>query len=212
MGFSPDPANPLSYFASGHPASGGNLGVIHSTDGGSNWKQISEGSNGPVDFHQMDVSLADPKTLYGVYGSLQVSHDGGLTWSVAGTPPDGLIAIAASSISAGRVYAATKTGLQSSDDSGGTWRQLPLTTEPVSMVKSGPNGALFAFVVGGGFYGASEREPAVWTLLSGDFGRRILLHLAVDPNNPKSLFATTVENEVLESADGGKTWHVFGTN
>jgi hypothetical protein len=143
---------------------------------------------------------------------LQVSHDGGLTWSVAGTPPDGLIAIAASSISAGRVYAATKTGLQASDDSGGTWKQLSLTSEPVSLVKSGPEGALFAFVVGRGFFGANEREPAVWTLLSGDFGRRILLHLAVDPKNPKSLFATTVENEVLESADGGKTWHVFGTN
>lgn len=212
MGFSPDPANSLGYYASGHPSGGGNLGVLRSIDGGSNWKKISEGGNGPVDFHQLDVSLADPKTIYGVYGAMQMSRDGGMTWSDAGAPPRGLIAIAASSISASRVYAATKTGIQASDDSGKTWTQLPLTTEPVSMVQTGPEGMLFAFVVGRGLFGANEREPDVWSELSGDFGSKILLHLALDPGNAKSLFATTVENEVLESTDSGKTWQVFGAN
>ena len=210
MGFSPDPANSLGYYASGHPGAGGNLGLIHSSDGGSNWKQISEGGNGPVDFHQMDVSLADPKTIYGVYGFLQLSRDGGMTWTDAGAPPSGLIAISASSVSADRVYAATKTGLYSSRDSGRTWTYHQLGTEPVSMVKSAPGGVLFAFVVGRGFYSASEQEPEVWGLLSNDFGSKILLHLAVDPGNANSLFVTTAENEVLESADGGKTWQVFG--
>ena len=210
MGFSPDPANPLGYYASGHPAAGGNLGVIHSSDGGSSWKQISEGGNGLADFHQMDVSLFDPKTIYGVYGALQLSRNGGMTWTDAGAPPSGLIAISASSVSADRVYAATKTGLYSSRDSGRTWTYHQLGTEPVSMVKSAPGGVLFAFVVGRGFYSASEQEPEVWTLLSKDFGSKIPLHLAVDPGNANSLFVTTAENEVLESADGGKTWQVFG--
>jgi photosystem II stability/assembly factor-like uncharacterized protein len=210
MGFSPDPANPLGYHASGHPAAGGNLGVIHSTDGGSTWKQVSQGGNGPVDFHQMDVSLADPKTIYGVYGSMQLSRDGGMTWTDAGTPPGGLIAISASSISADGVYAATKTGLFSSNDSGTTWTALQFAGEPVSMVKTGPAGVLYAFVVGRGVFAAREQEPDRWSLLAGDFGSKVLLHLAVDPRNADSLFATTVESEVLESADGGKTWQVFG--
>lgn len=211
MGFSPDPANPLGYYASGHPASGGNLGIIHSSDGGSSWKQISEGGNGLADFHQMDVSLFDPKTIYGAYGALQLSRDGGMTWTDAGVSPEGLIAISASSISAELVYAATKTGLFSSNDSGTTWTQLQFGTAPVSMVKAGPGGMLYAFVVIRGFFRAREQELEFWTLLSGNLGSKILLHMAVDPSNANSLFATTVDNEVLESADGGKTWQVFGS-
>ncbi len=210
MGFSPDPANPLGYYASGHPESGGNSGVLHTGDGGNKWKQISEGLNGPVDFHQMDVSLADPKTIYGVYGALQVSRDGGLTWTEAGAPPEGLIAISASSIGADLVYAATQTGLQASSDSGKSWTQLPLGGAPVSMVKTSSSGRLYAFVVGRGFYGANEQEPTDWTLLSDALGEHILLHFAADPGNANSLFATTAKNEVLESADGGKTWKMFG--
>lgn len=210
MGFSPDPANPLGFFASGHPASGGNTGVIRTNDGGNRWKQISEGLNGPVDFHQMDVSLADPRTIYGVYGALQVSRDGGLTWTEAGAPPEGLIAISASSVSADLVYAATQTGLHASSNSGQTWTPLPLSGEPVSMVKTSSSGRLYAFVVGRGFFGASERDPNDWTLLSDALGEHILLQLAVDPGNENALFATTAKNEVLESADGGRTWKVFG--
>src|SRR3990170_7899063 len=111
MGFSPDPLDPLSFYASGHPAGGGNSGFLKTTDGGASWKQLSLGVGGPVDFHQMDVSPADPKTIYGSYGQLQVSRDGGQSWAVTGTPPTGLIALAASSVKADQLYAATKQGL-----------------------------------------------------------------------------------------------------
>src|ERR687892_565539 len=78
MGFTPHPTDPSTLYASGHPSSGGNLGFIASEDGGGSWSQLPEGVGGPVDFHQMDVSSADPRTLYGAYaGSLQVSGDGG---------------------------------------------------------------------------------------------------------------------------------------
>ena len=43
MGFSPDPAEAMSYYASGHPAGGGNSGFLHSADGGATWKQLSPG-------------------------------------------------------------------------------------------------------------------------------------------------------------------------
>lgn len=41
MGFSPDPAEALTFYASGHPAQGGNLGFLKSADGGANWTQVS---------------------------------------------------------------------------------------------------------------------------------------------------------------------------
>jgi photosystem II stability/assembly factor-like uncharacterized protein len=210
MGFSPDPADPLSYYASGHPAGGGNSGFLKSSDGGGRWKQISEGVNGPVDFHQMDVSPADPKTIYGGYGQIQVSHDGGNSWSIAGTPPEGLIAIAASGLKSGTLYAATKGGLEVSADGGAVWQNLAFAGEPVSAIKSGPQRMLLAFVVGRGLMRADETKPADWTLLSNSFGEAYPLHLAINPKDSKHLALTTQNNDVLESRDGGASWAAFG--
>jgi hypothetical protein len=96
MGFSPHPTERNLLFASGHPSSGGNLGVIVSRDGGINWQPLSPGERGPVDFHQMDVSKADPRVLYGAYaGTLQVSRDGWLHWEIVAPAPEWLLALAA---------------------------------------------------------------------------------------------------------------------
>src|ERR687891_885449 len=95
MGFTPHPTDPSLLYASGHPASGGNLGFIASEDAGRSWHQLAEGVGGPVDFHQMDVSVSDPKTIYGAHGgNLQLSRDGGQTWEVVAPAPEGLIDLA----------------------------------------------------------------------------------------------------------------------
>ena len=210
MGFSPDPIDPLSYYASGHPAGGGNSGFLKSADGGATWKQLSPGIGGPVDFHQMDVSPADPKTIYGSYGELQVSRDGGLSWTVTGTAPAGLIALAASSLKADQLYAATKQGLYVSANAGASWQPLKFAGEVVSTVKVGADGSLLAFVLGRGLMKTSESKPGEWTLLSNGFAGAIPLHIAIDPANTHHLALTTQENGVLESVDGGVTWMPFG--
>ena len=210
MGFSPNPADPLSYYASGHPAGGGNSGFLKSTDGGASWKQISTGVDGPVDFHQMDVSPTDPQTIYGSYGNLQVSHDGGQTWAVTGAPPEKLVAIAASGIKAEQLYAATQNGLHVSMDAGATWQLLEFDGKVVSAVKAGPNGTLLAFVLGQGLMKAQEDRPKEWTVLSNGFGDAIPLHIAIDPADGNHLALTTQNNDVLESRDGGSTWAPFG--
>jgi photosystem II stability/assembly factor-like uncharacterized protein len=210
MGFSPDPVNPLGYYASGHPAGGGNSGFLKSADGGATWKQLSPGMGGPVDFHQMDVSPADPKTIYGSYGELQVSRDGGQSWAVSGTPPAGLIALAASSLKADQLYAATQQGLYVSTDAGRSWQPLEFESEVVSTVKVAPDGFLLAFVLGRGLVKASESELDEWTPLSNGFAEAIPLHIAIDPANPNHLALTTQENAVFESVDGGVTWAPFG--
>ena len=210
MGFSPNPADPLSYYASGHPAGGGNSGFLKSTDGGASWKQISAGVDGPVDFHQMDVSPADPQTIYGSYGNLQVSHDGGQTWTTTGAPPEKLVAVAASGVKAEQIYAATQHGLHASMDAGATWQPLEFDGKVVSAVKTGPNGILLAFVLGQGLMKAQEDKPREWTVLSNGFGDAIPLHIAIDPTDGNHLALTTQNNGVLESRDGGSTWAPFG--
>jgi len=210
MGFSPDPANELGYFASGHPATGGNSGFLRSVDGGANWTQLSPGVDGPVDFHQMDVSGADPKVVYGGFGQIQVSRDGGATWEIAGDAPERLIALAASSLKAERLYAATENGVLVSEDGARSWAPLAFAGEVASAIQTGPDKALYAFVVGRGLMKASEDKPDSWSVLTNDFGEAIPLHLATNTKDGQQLALTMQNNEVRESRDGGKSWRLFG--
>lgn len=127
MGFTPHPGDPAIFYASGHPASGGNLGFIVSTDGGQSWEKIADGVGGPVDFHQMDVSKADPNVVFGISGGLQVSRDGGRSWKMVGPAPKGTIDLAASARDANTVFAATQRGIFKSTDGGRSWKTAFLT-------------------------------------------------------------------------------------
>jgi photosystem II stability/assembly factor-like uncharacterized protein len=205
MGFTPHPADAKTFFASGHPARGGNLGVMVSTDGGKRWEQRSPGVDGPVDFHQLTVSEADPNVLYGAYaGWLQVSHDGGHQWEVRERAPDGLIALAASSRDSEHLYAATQTGLMLSPDGGQRWRQVHPERSPVSLVVT-HDGRLYAFMLGVGLMTVEEANRD-WQVLKRGWGERYLLHLAVDPNNPERLVAADDQGQLLISDNGGRDW------
>lgn len=209
MGFTPHPTDETTLYASGHPARGGNLGFMASTDGGRSWSMLSPGVGGPVDFHQMDVSKADPSVIYGVYRGLQVSRDGGRSWSLVGPAPQGLIDIAASSTDATRIYAATQQGLLVSANGGRNWQYARLLRRPVSMVAAASDGSIYAFMLGSGLLRAEEPSLA-WQTLSNDFGDSYLLHFAVDPADPSRQFASTQNNVLLASDDAGRNWRRLG--
>lgn len=202
MGFSLDPGSDR-LIASGHPATGGGLGVIESTDGGTTWTQIAPGAGGPVDVHAMTVSRAAPKTMYGLHGSIQVSQDGGQSWSAAPATPDGVIDLAASSTEPDVVYAGTKTGLMRSRDRGGSWQQFGPAGIAVSLVEATPDGSLYAFFAGSGLFRLQEGK---WSIAGEGFGDTVLFQLAADPGDPQHLLAVTEDSAVLQSRDGGKTW------
>ncbi|MGQ0663963.1 MAG: exo-alpha-sialidase [Pseudomonadota bacterium] len=210
MGFTPHPSDPSILYSSGHPAGGGNLGFMMSSDGGKSWRQISKGANGPVDFHQMDVSKTDPNVVYGAYGGTQVSRDGGRSWNMVGPAPEGLIDLAVSSRDANTLYAATQRGLLVSKDGGRTWQDAYLLKRPASMVETARDGSLYAFLLGVGLIKTTEPSLA-WSTLSKDFGDRVLLHFAIDPSDASKLYATTQHSEILASADGGRSWKVLGS-
>jgi hypothetical protein len=210
MGFTPHPSDPAVLYASGHPAGGGNLGVITSKDGGKSWSKLADGVGGPVDFHQMDASRADPKVIYGVYGGLQRSADGGRTWSKAGPVPDGLIDLAASGKDGDTLYAATKSGLFMSIDAGRSWRQAHVIKRPATMVQVAAQGEVYAFIFGTGLVRADD-GGVNWRLVSNAFGRAYVLHLAVDKKDGRKLYAVTLNPEtraqaVLMSEDRGASW------
>lgn len=216
MGFTPHPADPTVLYASGHPAGGGNLGFVTSKDGGRTWTKLADGIGGPVDFHAMDVSKADPRVIYGVFGDLQRSSDGGTTWERIARAPEGLFAIAASGTDAVRLYAATQSGLLVSRDGGRRWQDAYGARRPATMVSTASTGLVLAFIPGMGLLRASEADLA-WHAVSNSFGERAVLHLAVDPQDARALYVVTVgprgQGQAIEvSRDGGATWSRLGGN
>lgn len=209
MGFVTHPTDAARFYASGHPAGGGNLGIIMSADAGASWQQLSPGANGPVDFHQMDISKVDPNVIYGVFGGLQRSRDGGRTWAIVGQVPEGLIDIAASAKDVDRVYAATERGLLISLNAGKSWQRAYMYQRPVTMVHTSLGGDIYAFVVGVGLIQGMEPHLR-WKIIGRDFGDQFILHFAVDPTDGSKLYAATGKGDVIASNDGGRTWAPFG--
>nr|WP_295892415.1 hypothetical protein [uncultured Devosia sp.] len=205
MGFTR--AGPDRLIASGHPAGGGNLGVLTSNDSGAEWFPLADGVDGPVDFHAMSVSPADPDVVYGLFGGIQVSRDAGETWAVSGPAPADTIDLAAGPDDPGTVYAGTMEGLMVSTDFGATWSQSGPQGVPVTAVESAGSGETYAFFAGSGLF--RRDDDGSWTALSEDFGRRVILHLAVDTDTPNRLAAVTDASAVLISEDAGKSWRAY---
>ncbi len=208
MSLAVDPRNARKFYASGHPAGGGNLGVMASDDGGVTWRHISDGVGGPVDFHALAVSPIDPNLLYGVYKGLQVSRDGGFNWNRVGKAPEKLFALAASAIDANTLYAATMAGLSVSRDGGQSWAAEASIRRPATMVRVTPQGRLFVFVYGTGLITAAESQ-LTWKTIARDFQDRVLMALVADPHDQDRFYARTDTGALMTSRDGGGTWTSF---
>lgn len=205
MGFTRAGADQL--IASGHPAGGGNMGVLTSSDGGAEWSHLADGVSGPVDFHAMSVSPADPEVVYGLFGGIQVSRDGGKTWTISGPAPADTIDLAAAPDDPATLYAGTMDGLMVSTDFGASWTRSGTEGAPVTAVESAGSGNVYAFFAGGGLF--RRNGGGTWTALPEDFGQRVILHLAIDGDTPNRMVAVTDASAVLISEDAGKSWRPF---
>lgn len=207
MGFSPVPGAPGAFLASGHPPGGGNLGVLRSTDGGATWAPLSPGADGPVDFHQMAVSPADPALVWGVHHGavLQRSRDGGATWETVGPAPEGVIDLAASALAPETLYAATEGGLRASTDGGASWAPAHPAEVPATAVDVGPDGRALAFLLGEGLLALEPGAPG-WTTLGQGLGPAVPLHLAQEPGGTGRVLAATADGRLMDSGDGGRSW------
>lgn len=120
----PDKDSPL--YASGHPSSGGNTGLIKSDDGGVTWQQVATILEPPVDFHAMSVSKSNPNMILGFDSAargLFKTTDAGKTWSSI-EYPDYISALAISPNDSQLIFAGTGKGIFKSSDGGKTWIHL----------------------------------------------------------------------------------------
>lgn len=206
MGFSAHPSDSNIFYTSGHPSSGGNLGVQKSIDGGQTWKKISDGVDGPVDFHAMAISQADPSTLYGIsQGQIQRSDNDGKDWvSLSNGLPDAY-ALAISPQTKEEVFGATSTGIFISRDGGLTWLKSGLedTTSALTFVPNDDQ-KLLAYSVTQGFVNSSDAGKT-WSKF-GDYQGPPILHIAYDFKNPQNIYAVNQSLEIYKSSDGGINW------
>ncbi len=204
-----DLTTPGRLYASGHPATGGNLGLVKSVDAGKQWQPWSDGFEGPVDFHQLAISPVNPDVMYGVHRTLQVSNDGGRSWRPVGPPPDKMISLAVSSVDPKRLYAATEHGLKVSLDGGFEWQYAAMFKDPASTVFATADGTAYAFVLGRGLLMAEEPSFG-WKVLYNGFGNHYPLQIAVAHDDPDRLAVLTHTGRLFTSQDAGRSWQRFG--
>lgn len=212
MGFSPHPTEANVFFSSGHPSLGGNIGFQKSEDSGVTWKKVSNGANGPVDFHAMTVSPMNPNLVYGWYqGNLQRSIDQGKTWEIVNREllP---VYLAADTKDESIVYAATPQGqgVMISRDKGATWTSLSKELEggavSVIAVNSQDSKVLLTFSEKLGGLGKSIDGGVTWKKVTEGFGGETILHIAFNRSEPNIIYALTHQNKLYKSIDTGDTW------
>lgn len=147
----PQPGYPL--YSSGHPSTGGNTGLIKSTDGGKTWQLVSKVLEPPVDFHAMAVSKSDPNVIVGFDSGargLFKTIDAGKTWETL-QPPEYISALAISPNDSDTIFAGTANGIFKSTDGGKTWNHLTYKGLTIFALAFDDDSVLFASVKTIGF-------------------------------------------------------------
>lgn len=212
MGFSPHPTEANVFFSSGHPSTGGNIGFQKSEDSGVTWKKVSNGANGPVDFHAMAVSPVNPNLVYGWFqGNLQRSTDQGNTWEIVNR--DLLpVSLTADTQDENIVYAATPQGqgVMISRDKGATWTSMSPALEggAISIIAIHPEDSkiLLTFSEKLGGLGKSTDGGKTWQKVAEGLNGETILHIAFSRSTPDSVYALTHQNKLYKSMDAGNTW------
>lgn len=217
-----DPHAPSIVYAAGRGE------VFKSDDAGGSWIAINEGLELPT---TSTTKLAlDPSTSGTVYvfsssqttpAILYKSTDGGTQWQSASAGlPDGtaINAVAVDPTTSATLYAATGRGLFASIDGGQGWNPTglsffltsvvidPLTPSTLYASRSinAPGGSTTQGVLksldGGVTWNLTAPVPANIEML------------AVDPQNPSTLYAGTLRDALVKTVDGGTTWEPVDTS
>lgn len=212
MGFSPHPTDANTFFTSGHPASGGNLGFQKSTDAGRSWQKVSSGANGPVDFHAMAVSQVDPDIVYGYYrGQLQRSANEGKDWQIVNTNLQDaqVISLTTNSGEKDTVYAATTKGLLISRNQGQTWASVStnLRDGVITAIAINPKNRQELLVYGQGIGLAKSIDGGqTWEKIQSDLATSPVMSISYDKTNPTTIYAINQSLMIFKTTDGAAKW------
>lgn len=207
MGFSAHPTNPKVYFSSGHPQAGGNLGFQKSEDGGLSWEKISDGINGPVDYHAMTVSPPNPNLIYGTFmGELQRTTDEGKNWEIVKSATFPIVSLAADPNDENIVYAASQQGLMVSTNKGDTWNKL--LDDLVTAIAIHPKNPQQVLIYSQDQQLMQSKDGGKsWEKIEVNFAQETPLYIAFNKKQPEMLYLLTDKNSIYKSTDEGISWN-----
>src|SRR5262245_43259674 len=186
-----DPINPAKLYAVT------SWEVFKSVDGGNNWQVISPDRT-CGSFNAIAVDPVNPATVYlGSSCTLYKSADGGANWTRLAVPSDTISSLAVDPVNNATVYAATLSGVFKSADGGASWVSngagLPVfdLSSSVRLIIDRANPATLYVAVSGlgsGVYKSIDGGGA-WNRVSAGLTNAEVISLAIDPNNPSTLYA-----------------------
>ncbi|MGQ0637802.1 MAG: F510_1955 family glycosylhydrolase [Nitrososphaerota archaeon] len=214
MAFNAPPTAGVPLYSSGHPSTGGNTGLIKSTDGGQTWEVVAKVLEPPVDFHAMSVSKSDPNTIVGFDSGargLFKTKDAGKTWNTL-QYPDYISALAISPQDSEIIFAGTGKGIFQSNDGGKSWAQLnEYKGITILALSFDEEGVLYA----SNQFGLSRSVDLgkSWEKINGP--DLTITSIAIDSVN-KTIYvagyAPEGYQEVFKSSDDATSWNLIGTN
>ena len=202
-------------YASGHPSTGGNTGLIKSNDGGVTWEHVSNVIEPPVDFHAMAVSKQNPETIIGFDSGargLFKTINAGKTWETLDYP-EYISALTISPLDSELILAGTGNGIFKSEDGGKTWIHLD-TYRGLSVfaLAFGENGELFASIKTFGIVQSDDLGNEWESLINVDL---TVSSIAVSSQNEELYaagFSSDGYQEVYKISYDGNSYEMIGTN
>lgn len=179
-------------------------GLYRSIDDGSTWSPITD-TAGFTDPNVRDLAFApsSPDTVYaGASEFVFRSKDSGATWSLSGTLPSNVYALAVHPVTSSLVYAGTyNSGLHRSEDGGASWAQLsnglPASNWVTSIaVHPTTPSILYAGTWEGEVYQTLDGGDS-WTGL-GHLG--YVYDVLIHPEAPSVVYAATSNNGVFRGS------------
>lgn len=202
-------------YASGHPSTGGNMGLVKSTDGGQTWETVATILEPPVDFHAMAIGKSDPQIIIGFDSGgrgLFKTIDAGMTWKKM-EPPEYVSALAISTNDSDLIFAGTGNGVFVSIDGANTWRQLEQHKGSlVHAMTFDENNVIYASIDRFGFLRSPDLGQNWQKINTPDL---TITSIAIDAqNNILYVAGYSPEGfqEVHFSNDDGHAWNLIGTN
>ena len=218
MAFNAPYSQGIPLYASGHPATGGNTGLIKSTDGGKTWQQVATILEPPVDFHAMSVSKSDSDVIIGYDSAgrgLFKTMDAGKTWETLPIP-DYITALAINPSDTSVVFAGfagTQKGIAKSVDGGTSWIVLDgykgLT---IFTLYFDDDGVLYTHTLEMGLAKSTDMGQTWQKINKPDL---TIMSIVADSQN-KLIYVAGYSpdgfQEVHRSSDDGNNWNLIATN
>jgi photosystem II stability/assembly factor-like uncharacterized protein len=200
--FDYDPRDPsVVYAAAGN-------GLLRVSENGERWKVLT-GSD-VTELLDVAVDRNRPGTIYFAHtAGIQVSHDGGITWSDASAAlrRKYTAALRVDSRRAGVLLAGTEQGIFRSEDGGASWKLAGAAGIQVLHIEQSPHESCFwlASTEGSGLF--ASRDCGATFESAGNLGvGHNLYDLAFDPAVPDRIAVAGWGVGIAVSEDGRKSW------